>query len=292
MNLQKLLKDAYREACKPLYIDVNPTESYDQQLQRLMDSELTKIDPVALLLGDYKKKGSLYVSGKEDDIEVRNFASYSYKFMTSVAHGREPKSEEPPFEVNMMEALVGWKAWQVVGGRVVSALQGTQWVPCEPLVAKCECKPPINWFYYGDDKPVEKVKTPLCDDTPQKNGSCGIYAAGEREEAEQYTKESNGWYPWDYTNKKQSAFIGEIYGWGRYVRGDSGWRSQFAYPKCFYLRPSQVEFIDTLRAFHVPIYIEQPVQVYNPNEDGYNEYRQNEENWDIGAAANSDPAEN
>lgn len=294
LDIQKLLRDAYKEACKPLYIDVNPTESYNQQLQRIMD-ESSKLDPVALLLADYKKKGSVYVNSEYDDdsIDVGKYASFSYKFITSVVPRpeRKVKPKEPPFEVNMMEALVGWKAWQIVGGRVVSASLGTKWNPCEPLVAKCECKPNITFFRYADEEVLEEPKSPLCDDTPQESGQCGVYAAGKREEAEQYTKKSNSWYPWDSTTPDPTAFIGEIYGWGRYVRGNSGWRSQFAYPKCFYLRPSQVEFIDVLREFRVPIYVEQPIKVYSPEEDSYSEYRQNEENWDIGTAADSNPSE-
>lgn len=192
------------------------------------------------------------------------------------------KKKDPPFEVNMMEALVGWKAWYILEEKLRSASASTIWTPSESLISECLCEKlnaPSAFNPCG--VPIHK-----CVDSPQENGYCGIYAASSRQEVQKYITHGH------IVGVEGDAFIvGEIYGWGRYVRGDSGWRSQFAYPKCFYLRPSQVEFIDTLRAFHVPIYIEQPVQVYDPQEDGYSEYRQNEENWNLGTAEDSNPAE-
>lgn len=76
--------------------------------------------------------------------------------------------------------------------------------------------------------------------------------------------------------------LGEVFGWGRYVRGGIGWRSQFAYPKSFYLKSSQVNLIDHLRPYHVPIYVEQPVLIYNPEEDGY-EHGTHEAHRNLGA---------
>jgi hypothetical protein len=103
----------------------------------------------------------------------------------------------------------------------------------------------------------------------EKKNAVGIYATDARPDGKKYS----------------GQVMGQIYGWGRYVRGDKGWRAQFAYPKCFMLTESQVEFIEPLKAWRVPIYVEQPMRVYDPEEDGYG-YGSNEENGDCGAAAN------
>jgi hypothetical protein len=84
--------------------------------------------------------------------------------------------------------------------------------------------------------------------------------------------------------------LGEVYGWGRYIRGDIGWRAQYAYPKCFYLKANQMNHVDFLRTFHVPIYIEQPIKIYNPEEDGY-EHRNDEAHGYFGAGEVTDAGE-
>ena len=49
------------------------------------------------------------------------------------------------------------------------------------------------------------------------------------------------------------------------------------------LEYDDVELIEPLKKYHVPIYIEQPALIYNPEEDGY-EYRKDEANGNFGAA--------
>lgn len=63
--------------------------------------------------------------------------------------------------------------------------------------------------------------------------------------------------------------MGEVYGWGRYVRGEDGWRSQFSYPKAFHLRKDQSHRVDMLKQYKVPIYLDTPLNVYDPQEEGY-----------------------
>ena len=161
---------------------------------------------------------------------------------------------EPPYETNMMEALIGWKSWSFINNRLMT--RGCDWPFLAPLKAQCStCA-------------HEAIPTERC--------FCGIYAAGDRYEAEEYYDEDD--------------IIGQIYGWGRYYRGDSGWRAQLAYPKCFFLRHNQASLLEPLREYRVPIYVEQPVLLYNPEEDGY-EYRPEEEDWDSRASTESSPSE-
>ncbi len=145
-----------------------------------------------------------------------------------------PPSPDTAFEVNMMECLVGWKSWSLTQGKSLPILSPTypvHWPPGEALVANC---------HHG------------CKETPNQNCACGIYAVDSRKEALKY-----------------GEFMGEVYGWGRYVRGDKGWRAQKAYPKSFYLEPGQESLIDVLKVYRVPIFIRDPLRVYDPEEDGY-----------------------
>lgn len=288
MNLTRLLAYAKRLYSLPLMLERDP-----------IDVQFRGEVPDVMKSDDYEKQedSGLYLPAQQKVLQAKigGYTSYSYKFAFTTTpplfrllkEDAEAKPEEPQFEVNMMEALVGWKAFMLVDGNIQSASQGTVWPPCEALKAECECREYDFVRYDGSEYPRL-----VCKNTPQEYGQCGIYAAGLREAADRYCYEKSAGRSFFSTpSLSPHAFLAEIYGWGRYVRGDSGWRSQFAYPKCFYLRPSQVEFIDTLRAFHVPIYIEQPVQVYDPQEDGYSEYRQNEKNWNLGTAEDSNPTE-
>jgi hypothetical protein len=159
--------------------------------------------------------------------------------------------------VNMMEALVGWKAWAYSAAKMSIRTRGVVWPYDSPLAARCEhgaCKFP---------------------DLPNESCGCGIYS-GDRDTAMEYYETGD--------------VFGQVYGWGRYVRGDNGWRAQLAYPKCFYLKAGQANLIEGLRLYHVPIYIEQPQLIYNPEEDGY-EYRREEADGDCRAFEESTPAE-
>lgn len=156
-----------------------------------------------------------------------------------------PIPPEPPYEVNMVEALVGWKAWGFSEERQVLVTRGHHWPTNAPVVS-------AHTEFVGGKEVIR------CKEIPNENCSCGIYAADSREGAQEYYDDGD--------------IIGRVAGWGRYIRGDSGWRAQFAYPQCFYLHSGQGNLIEWLRLYHVPIYIEQPQLIYNPEEDGY-EYR-------------------
>ena len=165
---------------------------------------------------------------------------------------------EPEFEVNMMECLVGWKGWNLAPSDELlhsPSYQGT-WHPDEPFKATC----------------------PSCGTPPAKvvvyeRHTCGIYATDGFSGAKAY-----------------GTIRGQVYGWGRYVRGDKGWRSQFAYPKSFHLTSDQANFIEPLKKYHVPIFIDEPLRVYDPEEEGYG-YGNTEENRDSGAVEGTDSGE-
>jgi hypothetical protein len=162
---------------------------------------------------------------------------------------------EPPYEVNMMEALVGWKTWDINPDGGLTTRGGHVWTFDEPIEAIC----------------LPHLRN--CREIPNEQCTCGIYAADSKNEA-----------------KDHHEILGLVYGWGRYVRGTDGWRAQYAYPKCFYLTEDQVSYIDELKKYHVPIYVSQPTLIYNPEEDGY-EHRGEEENWNLGAVEESATAE-
>jgi len=153
---------------------------------------------------------------------------------------------EVDFEVNMMEPLEGWKSWYVDSGILKSNSGNCLWNHDEAVRAECRL---------GGAK------------VPAEHHTCGIYGAENRSTAAEY-----------------GDVLGRVYGWGRYIRHEGGWKAEFAYPKCFYLREEQMNLVELLRQYHVPIYISQPILMYDPNEEGYDGYWNQEANWDSGAA--------
>jgi hypothetical protein len=173
-------------------------------------------------------------------------------FWTGYAEeAEEPEPAPPPvevdFEVNMMEALVGWKSWFFEEKKGwLESINSCEWTPLERMEAECPPSARIN----------SKQVTSPCTHIPAEYHTCGFYAADEKDGVRRNDEE------WD-------DVVGQVYGWGRYIRGESGWRSQYAYPKSFYLRADQANLVEPLRAYGVPIYLEQSMQVYFPEEDGY-----------------------
>lgn len=171
-----------------------------------------------------------------------------------------PVPKEPSFETNLTEPLRGWRAWSLRNdsgrpyGYLTSCNYKHRWFPDEPFTASCA---------------LHAVSTNL--DVPREHCTCGVYAVNDIKDIP---------YPID-----DDLIFGQVYGWGRYVRGADGWRAQFAYPHCFHLRASQRPHIETLRTYHVPIFIDQPVCAYDPTGEGYhNENWKNFEDRNLGAA--------
>lgn len=128
-----------------------------------------------------------------------------------------------------------------------------RWLPDVPLMATCK-----NAF--------RKHKGPC----PSARCACGIYAA----DTYNHITEFEG----------PEAVAGEVLGWGRYVRGEQGWRAQYVYPSRFLINRDSLHLLPTLMKYHVPIYCWEPKRIYDPREDGY-EHWKNEEDWNFGTAA-------
>ena len=170
----------------------------------------------------------------------------------------KPKPEEKDFEVNLVEPLQGWKAWSFNGVRIVSAFDESQWLPLQPFEAQCS----------GGCKKI-----------PAEHHTCGIYAIS-------LDQENAG------THINGHSVIGEVYGWGRYIRGSSGWRAEFAYPKCFFLANNQKDWIPALKEYQVPIFVFEPIQRYDPQDGGYeNAHWENPADGNLGAGEESGSAE-
>jgi hypothetical protein len=189
------------------------------------------------------------------DCDVGGWVSYNFSYVTQPAPWeiRIVKPDSNSFELNLTEALVGWRQWYIQDDKLKSITQDTTWEPEVALEADCKC-------IVQDEE-----GNPTRHSVPAEFCRCGVYAR-------------NSIKIGDY----DAEIWGEVYGWGRYVRGDQGWRSQYAYPKSFHLDENSVTpaTIDVLKKYHVPIYVKQPMLLYNPEEDGY-EHRNNETNGDF-----------
>jgi hypothetical protein len=174
------------------------------------------------------------------------------RFNAVVAPPAKPQPIAEAFETNLMEPLVGWKAWHIRDGRLVSQLRDTPWFPEEPFQATC---------------PSAK-----CVHSPTTHCSCGVYAKNNFGEVREFLGDGEA--------------CGVVLGWGRYVRGTDGWRSEFAYPARILIARDSLRDLDKLKEYRVPLYVMEPMRLYDPAEDGY-EYWNNEENWDFRTSAES-----
>ena len=177
-----------------------------------------------------------------------------------------PEITQDEFEVNLVEPLLGWRGWWLDDTGMLRSLNDTDFVWPREKRAEARCE------RFDHTPPVKKC-------------TCGIYAVDTRQKLAE-----------DFPTYQQGMVTGLVYGWGRYVRGDKGFRCQYAYPRCFYLDGMSdllhtVHGISGLRAYRVPIYIDTPVQVYSPEEDGYDGYWTNEADRNLGAYEESDTAE-
>jgi hypothetical protein len=98
------------------------------------------------------------------------------------------------------------------------------------------------------DQPVEAACT-RAHTSPGKSCSCGIYALAETEPWPYYSFEGPGYAVW-----------GEVLLWGVVIKGDKGYRAQFAYPKTLYLAHKDYDFVAPLRESYRDV----PVQLRNP----------------------------
>lgn len=181
-------------------------------------------------------------------------------FNQTIEENPVPPSE---FEVNLTEALVGWKRWYFdPDHRILKSSYGLRWYPLQKVTAACH------------------NNTKRCLLSPVEDCSCGIYAVDNEGNVPGFDGAS-------------ITIVGEVYGWGRYVRGDEGWRAQFAYPKSFLLTVEQAAddaLGVALMEYRVPISVLKPIKLYDPEDDGY-ECGANQEDWDQRAGKESGTAE-
>lgn len=154
------------------------------------------------------------------------------------------------FGTNLIEPLVGWKVWHLRDGRLWSQVYGSHvWQPMQPLHAKC-CRGQFH-----------------CKQPPTAECTCGIYARNDFRQVVEFLNHGEA--------------CGAVLGWGRYVRGYDGWRAEYCYPARLLIARHSLGDLDKLKDYRVPIYVMEPMRLYDPREDGY-EYWQDEADWSFG----------
>jgi hypothetical protein len=130
-----------------------------------------------------------------------------------------------------IEPIVGRRCWGLakIGGKFLlcSGFDQTIWPGHQPLAAQCA-----------------RAHTP-----PGEGCGCGVYALAESERWPYYQFEGKGYAVW-----------GEVLLWGTVVKGDKGYRAQFAYPKNLYLAHKDYRFVAPLRESYQGV----PVKLRNP----------------------------
>lgn len=130
-----------------------------------------------------------------------------------------------------IEPIVGRRCWGLakIGGKILlcSAASHTVWPGDERFTAECS-----------------KSHAPPGDDC-----TCGIYALAETEP----------WPYYDFDGGGQAVW-GEVFLWGTVVKGEKGYRAQFAYPKRLYLAHKDYCFLKRLSESYrgVPISLRNP----------------------------------
>jgi hypothetical protein len=233
----------------------------ESELLRRLDGKVP--DPV---LSDFYRDGPGTLWHKTDSNAFNQL--FGVDFAMSIPLQRvtseAPKITQDEFEVNLVEPLMGWRAWWLDDEGMLRSLNDTDFVWPREKRAEAGCE-----RFAHRAPPVEKC-------------TCGIYAVNTRQNLAE-----------DFPTYQEGMVTGIVYGWGRYVRGEKGFRCQYAYPRCFYLNgmTSIVHAVHGLRQYRVPIYFDQPVKLYTPQEDGYDGYWTNEADRNLGAYEESDTAE-
>lgn len=106
------------------------------------------------------------------------------------------------------ETVIGFRAWHVVNGDLVSLSSGTRWPHFERMAA----------MHNGEH--ADHVEEAPCSDKLH----CGIYAYRSPSELVRLSPQT-GEYAW-----------GEVSLWGRLIRHEFAWRAQFAYPRFVVVR--------------------------------------------------------
>lgn len=117
--------------------------------------------------------------------------------------------------------VVGYRVWHW-DATGLKSLNGEPWLPGQTLSAVCRAG--ANGFISG----LARV-THDPDELPCFKCTCGVYAAKTTEHLRQCGYRRFGVY-------------GEVSLWGTVVEHKRGWRSQFAYPKTFFLSPHAIPF--------------------------------------------------
>jgi hypothetical protein len=126
---------------------------------------------------------------------------------------------------DFIEPIVGWRTWLVVqeggGFRLRSVVYDALWPARKELVARCLRRSRALWFPWRR-RPEHA--------SPGGGCGCGIYAAGEPEEAASYLEERS----WGDASSVQTV-IGTVSLWGRVIECRRGWRASHAYPHAIYV---------------------------------------------------------
>jgi hypothetical protein len=223
-------------------------------MKRIMRFIGNKITPENLVYGSAQEARA----AADLQAETKRMLARPAKIAKPKRKSRPPKPRPivEPFETNLVEPLVGWKGWNIRHGLLVSQLRNTIWKPGEPFQAKC----------------TERK----CGQCPTTEHTCGIYARSDFLGVREFLEDGEA--------------CGIVLGWGRYVRGEEGWRSEFAYPARILIARDSLRDLERLKEYRVPLYVMEPMRLYDPAEDGY-EYWDNEADWGFGASAKSNAQE-
>lgn len=125
-----------------------------------------------------------------------------------------------------IEPVVGWKAWKPLNDFLVSPTVGGIWKQEEAMVARCQGLRLGNLTRDG--------RRDRDHDSPGDRCPCGIHLAQTPLAALSY-----------------GPIIGRVYGWGKTIVHNEGWRVQYAYPMEIYSVFTKDQWLDL---YGVPVH--------------------------------------
>lgn len=150
---------------------------------------------------------------------------------------------------DLMEAAIGWRSWSFAkepplfgtAVKLYSVTHGNYyWAPRRRSRAECgRCGP----------------------DIPGENCSCGFYSARTLRHLLQmsyhlYNEEESGWF----------HAVGQVANWGKVIECETGWRSEYSYPRKLYIPYEAAELAKLLhQSYGVPVrlmnFLKQPTEM-------------------------------
>lgn len=174
-----------------------------------------------------------------------------------------------------IEPVEAWRAWRLLGGKLVSITNGVTWEPGQPLAATCELNDgAMRWtlvrgsrltraeaeartremneqaqmFATFSPRPRRYMLAPTVEPPP----GYGYAAVADTHDAPGANCTCGIYAASEHGNCPAGDIVGKVKLWGKVIPGEKGYRAEYAYPSELHVRPELLEN-EALLAYGVPL---------------------------------------